>query len=165
MPETLLLSLTIVLMAGVLLITLIPVVPGPAIMWSIAIIAGALTDFTRLPIALAVVMTVLMVIASIKDFWLPILGMRASGASCLSGIGALLGSFVGTFAIPIPICGTLIGAVGGALAFEFLHAADARKAIQAGGEAAKWYFIGFLIEYAFTLLIFGLFILGLFLTD
>ena len=39
----------------------------------------------------------------------------------LSIIGAMIGGLVGTFAIPMPLVGTLIGIVGGALIFESLR--------------------------------------------
>jgi uncharacterized protein len=174
MGEAILIGLALILMVGVMLVSLLPFVPGPALMWVVAaafgvgeglIDGGTITDgFQRLHLAIFAIMTVIMVVGSTTDFWMPVVGMRVQGGSCWGSLGSLIGGLVGTFAIPIPIIGTLIGAILGALLFEFIYIGDARKAFSAGGLAMKAFFLGLLFEITASGLILALFILSLLLT-
>ena len=78
------------------------------------------------------IITVLMMIATTKDIWMPILGMKTYGVSCSSAFGMFVGGLIGTFAIPIPIVGTLIGAIVGAILLELLNLGDMQKALKSG---------------------------------
>src|SRR3954449_6495194 len=107
-----------ILMVIALFASLLPFLPGPFILWLISIIYGILTGFQHLTVLSAVVITALMLIATTKDIWMPIVGMKTSNISCSTAIGMFLGGTIGTFAIPIPIVGTLIGAIVGAVLLE-----------------------------------------------
>ena len=80
---------------------------------------AALTGFTHVTWLSVGLMTVLMILGSTTGWWTQILGMHAEGGSCLSILGSLVGGLIGTFAIPVPFLGTIIGLVLGALLFEF----------------------------------------------
>ncbi|GAB4527431.1 MAG: DUF456 domain-containing protein [Anaerolineae bacterium] len=164
MNEGLLIALTLVVMVGVMVISLVPFVPGPLLMWLVGMAFGVVESFERLTVPFAVLMSVLMLIGMTTDFWMPVLGMRAQGASCWGALGTLLGGLVGTFLIPLPICGTLVGAIIGALLFEFIHAGDARLAFTAGKSALKLFIASLVVEVIATFLIFLVFILSLYLT-
>ncbi len=101
--ETLLVALTLVVMAGVLVLSLIPCIPGPVLMWLVALGFGVLDDFDRLPLFVLAGMTGVMLLGSTTDLWTPRLGIRSDGVLCLG--------IVGTFMIPVPICSTVLGAV------------------------------------------------------
>ena len=126
-----------VLMVIALIASLLPFLPGPFMLWVISIVYGVLTGFQHLTVLSAVVITILMIIATTKDIWMPIVGMKTSGVSCSSAIGMFVGGLIGTFAIPIPIVGTLIGAIVGAILLELLNLGDLQKALKAGGFAFK----------------------------
>lgn len=142
-----------VLMVVALLVSVLPFVPGPLILWGISIGYGVLTSFQHLTVLSAVIITLLMLAGTTKDIWLPLLGMKTQGASCSSAFGVIVGGLVGTFAIPMPIVGTLIGAVVGAILMELLRLGDVQKAIQAGGFAFRTFVLGMLTEFGFNLLI------------
>lgn len=142
-----------VLMVLALLVSVLPFVPGPLILWGISIGYGVLTGFQQLTVLSAVIITLLMLAGTTKDIWLPLLGMKTQGASCSSAFGVMLGGLVGTFAIPMPIVGTLVGAVVGAILMELLRLGDVQKAIQAGGFAFRTFVLGMLTEFGFNLLI------------
>jgi uncharacterized protein YqgC (DUF456 family) len=142
-----------VLMVVALLVSLLPFLPGPLLLWGISLGYGLLTNFERLTVLSAVVITVLMLIATTKDIWLPLLGMKTQGASCSSAFGMIIGGLVGTFTIPIPIVGTLVGAMIGAIVLELLRIGDMQKALQAGGFAFRSFVLGMLTEFGFNLLI------------
>ena len=172
--ETILIGLAAIMMIGVLLISIIPLIPGPLLMWLAAmafgvaegvISGGGLTGgFHRLHPVAAVIMTVIMLVGSTSEFWMPVLGMRAQGASCWGSLGTLLGGIAGTFFIPMPICGTMIGAVAGALLFELIHVGDAREAFKVGGLAVRVYFMELAVEYGTSIVIFAVFVASLLLT-
>ncbi len=152
-----------ILMLIVLILSALPFLPGPLLLWVISIVYGALTQFQHLTVLAAVAITALMLLGTTKDFWMPILGMKTSGASCSSAIGVIVGGTIGTFAIPTPIVGTLIGAIAGAVLLELLRLGDLSKALQAGGFALKSFALGMLTEFGFNLLIVAVFFSSLLL--
>ncbi|MCC6804123.1 MAG: DUF456 domain-containing protein [Anaerolineae bacterium] len=150
-----------ILMVGALLISVLPFVPGPLLLWGISIGFGLLTNFQQLTVLSAVIITLLMIAGTTKDIWLPLLGMRTQGASCSSAFGVIVGGMVGTFTIPIPVIGTLIGAIVGAILMELLRLGDVQKAIQAGGFAFRTFVLGMLTELGFNLMIVATFFVSL----
>lgn len=85
--------------------------------------ARAATDqFLGVPVLIALL--VLAVLGEVLEFAAGAAGAKRAGASGWGAIGALLGAIVGgltaTFAIPIPVAGSLIGACGGAAAGAWL---------------------------------------------
>lgn len=146
-----------VLMVGVLIASILPFIPGPFVLWLIALGYGILTNFEHLtPLAL-VVITVMMLVATSKDIWMPIVGMKTYGVSCSSAFGMMTGGLVGTFVIPVPLLGTLIGAIVGAVIMELLNVGDTSKALRAGGVAFKAFILGMITEFGFNLLIVAMF--------
>jgi uncharacterized protein YqgC (DUF456 family) len=142
-----------VLMVVALVASFLPFLPGPFMLWVISVGYGALTGFSQLTVGSAVVITALMLIATSKDIWMPLVGMRKYGVSCSSALGMMVGGLVGTFAIPIPIVGTLLGAIGGAVLLELLNLGDMQLALKAGGVAFKSFLLGMATEFGFNLLI------------
>ncbi len=160
-------SLTVI--AGVLMVialfaSLLPFLPGPFMLWLISIVYGILTGFQHLTVLSALVITALMLIATTKDIWMPIVGMKTRGVSCSTAIGMFIGGLIGTFAIPIPILGTLIGAIIGAILLELLNLGDLQKALRAGGYAFKSFILGMATEFGFNILIVAVFFASLFVT-
>ncbi len=71
---------------------------------------------------------------------------------------------MGTLAIPVPILGTVIGMVGGALAFELMRAGELNRAVKAGHNTFKLYMVSFVVEFGASAAIMGVFALNLWLT-
>jgi uncharacterized protein len=164
MAETLLITLTLAVMVGVLIVSIIPYVPGPILMWVVTFAFGVLDGFDRLhPVAMGLI-TLVMAGAVTMDFWLPALGMRSQGATCWGAVGTIVGGLAGAFLIPIPICGAFIGAVMGALIFEFLHLGDIVAAIKAGQLAMKMMIFEMFLEVVFTFTMFLIFLASVLLT-
>ena len=151
-----------VLMVITLFASLLPFLPGPFMLWLISIVYGILTGFQHLTVLSAVAITALMIIATTKDIWMPIIGMKTYGVSCSTAFGMFAGGFVGTFAIPIPIVGTLVGAIVGAILLELLNLGDLQKALKAGGFAFKSFILGMATEFGFNILIVAVFFGSLF---
>lgn len=118
--------------------TVLPALPGIALIWIAAAIYAFAEGFaTFTPLAFGV-MTILAVIGLVSDFFLTQAATRISGASqkaALAGvaggiIGFVLGSFIGGIgAAP----GGIIGALGGVVAVEYLDRKNLRDAMRAGG--------------------------------
>lgn len=150
-----------ILMVGALVVSFIPILPGTVIVWLAAMAFGLVNQWTRFTPAAGVIATLLMIFSVSSDFWLPALGVKTGGLTCLGAIGSLVGGLVGTFLIPLPICGTLIGAVVGALLVEAIHFRNMQKALQAGQSAATMFVLGYLVEAGSSIAVFIVYVVSL----
>lgn len=159
--QSALITVSVIAMVIGVFLAFIPVLPGALIVWAIGIVSAWGNHFERITPAAAIVMTVLMAISLTSDYWLPLLGVKTSGLSCLAAIGSIIGGLIGTFVIPIPIIGTLIGTVLGALIIEFAVLREKTRALRAGQVALKLFIIGYILELVMTFAIFGVFIVSI----
>lgn len=146
-----------VAMVGGLFLSVLPFLPGPLMLWGISLVYAILTNFQNVTVLSMIVITILMIVATSKDIWMPIIGMKTYGVSCSSALGMSVGGLVGTFVIPIPILGTLLGAIAGAVLMELLNAGEMSRALRAGGVAFKAFILGMITEFGFNLLIVAVF--------
>lgn len=146
MLDAILLILVILLMLLLLLVSIIPNMPGPALIWVVGTLYAASDQFERITLPAVILMTLFMAIGSTSDLWMRMVGMQRQGSSCWGVLGSLFGGLLGTFLIPIPILGTLIGAVGGALIVELLYAREIRTAMIAGRGVIEGYILGVALE-------------------
>lgn len=153
MAESLLLTLIIIVMILVVIASLLPVVPGPALIWAIGTLYAVLTGFERVTVLPVIVMTLLMILGSTSGWWMQALGMKAQGGSWTGVLGGLLGGLAGTALIPIPVVGTLVGVVAGTLIFELLRVGRADEAARSSALALRTYFLTLLTETGISALI------------
>ncbi len=156
--QSALIPLSIVVMIVGLVLEFIPILPGTLIVWGIAINTAILDGFDRVTPAASIVMTLIMIFGVSSDFWLPMVGVRTSGLTCLAAVGSLVGGLVGTFVIPVPIVGSLIGAVIGAVAIEYVRLRETRKTIAVGKTVIQLFIVGYIIELVTSFAIFGIFL-------
>lgn len=130
------------------ILSFIPIMPGAMLVWGVAIVTAFLDGFVHITPLAAIIVTVLMIVNVTSDVWLPMLGVRTSGLTCLGAVGSFIGGLAGTFVIPLPILGTLIGTVIGALAVELLYFGEMRKAVRAGRVALQLFIVGYILEIA-----------------
>ena len=163
--ESALIALTLVAMVGAALLSIIPILPGPVLVWGIAIVYAALTNFERATPAAAIVITIMMIASATADFWLRLLGMGGqNGMSCLSAIGSFIGGIVGTFLIPIPVIGTLVGSVAGALLVELVRIRELAGAIRTGRLAFRQFITGILVNIFLSFAMIGVFVVSVMTT-
>ncbi len=162
--ESSLLALSVVLMGVGLIVAFIPLVPASLLLWLIGGITAYLEGFERVPVVSVVIMTMLMILGSTNEIWLPLLGIRAAGGSCWSSLGAFIGGILGTIFIPIIFVGTLVGYAIGALVFELARLRELRRAMQAGRSAFKTYFINYIVQLVISIAIFAVFVGSLWIT-
>lgn len=100
--------------------------PGTWIMLLILLVASWLHghDFSKVEVMVLVAMTLLATLGEIIEFIASAIGSRQAGGSkrgaTMSLIGGVAGALLGTFLLPIPIIGTLVGACVGAGAGSLL---------------------------------------------
>ena len=156
-----LVTISLIAMVIGVILAFIPVLPGALIVWAIGIVSAWANHFDRITPAAAIVMTLIMLVSLTSDFWLPLLGVKTSGLSCLAAIGSIIGGLVGTLIIPIPIVGTLVGTVLGALIIEYAVLREKTRALRAGQAALRLFIIGYILELVMTFAIFGVFVLSI----
>ncbi len=164
LADSALIAIALILMAISSLLSVVPFMPGPLLVWGIGTIFAVIDGFDRVGYPALALMTVLMIAGSTSEVWMQFFGIRMEGSSCLSTIGSLAGGLVGTLAIPVPILGTVIGMVGGALAFELMRAGELNRAVKAGHNTFKLYLVSFVVEFGASAAIMGVFALNLWLT-
>jgi len=116
--------LVIVGLAG----TVLPVLPGVALVFAGFLLAAWADGFQRVGVLTLVILGLLTALAMAADFAASALGAKKLGASPRGILGATLGAIVGIFfGIPGLILGPFIGAVAGELFAnrELLHAGRA----------------------------------------
>lgn len=156
--------LSALLMFVALGLAFIPIMPGTLLVWAVGMITGVLVGFTRVTPIAAGLMTLVFLLGVSSDLWLPLVGVKGRGLSCLSAIGSLIGGMVGTFLIPLPVLGTLIGCVAGAIIVEVVAMRNMRDAMRAGQTAASLFVIGYLIEIGTSIVIAVIFFISLLTT-
>jgi len=148
--EGLLLIGVILLMAFGTLAAVLPVVPGPALVWFGAIIYALATNFREIGVIPIIILTLLMILGSTTNIWMSALGVKATGGSLWGILGGLVGTVIGILVF-FPI-GALIGAVVGTLIAELVASGDWRKALKIGGGTASGFILGVVAEFLVALL-------------
>lgn len=117
--------------------SVLPLVPGPVFIWLGALLWAANDGFQAVGWPTLLFLGVLTIVAWSSDLLLTTVFSRKLGASWKAILGAILGGFAGgiMFGGWIPVLGTLIatvlGAVAGMVAIEALDKRDLRLAIRA----------------------------------
>lgn len=139
-----------VLMFFGLIGSVVPIVPGPLLIWLGALLWAWADGFQALGWPTLVVLGVIMVLAWSSDLLLTALFSRQLGVSWKAIAGAIVGGLAGglLFGSFVPIIGTLLatisGGIVGILFVEYYDKRNWQQAIQAG----KGYIIGFLASSA-----------------
>jgi uncharacterized protein YqgC (DUF456 family) len=147
------------LMAVASLGAFIPVVPGPAAVWAIALVYAAATQFTVVDIPTTIFMTVLMLVGSTADTWTRAIGLRAEGQlTCGMYAITTVGAIVGTVLIPIPVLGTLLGAGIAVAGTVWFQEKDWQHALTVARGVVLAWLATFFVEFLICLSILGLFV-------
>jgi len=162
MTTTLLWLLVVVLIAAGLAGTVLPALPGTALVLAGIVLGAWIDDFSRVGATTLAVVTVLAVLAWVLDYVAGLLGAQRAGASRAALVGAALGTVAGLF---MGLVGVLFMPLVGAAAGEFL----ARRAdADAHGQALKvgvatWLGImaGLLAKVVIAFMMLGIFVVAL----
>lgn len=106
--------------------SIVPLFPGPFIMWLAALGYGVATGFDTIGVVVFVMITLLVIAAGVVDNLFMGAGARTGGASWSTIIIALIAGVMGT--ILLPPFGGIIAAPGAVLLLEYLRVRDLQKA-------------------------------------
>lgn len=129
-----------------LLGAILPIVPGPLIIWLGALLWAMADGFQAVGWPTLVVLGILMALAWSSDLILTIIGSRKAGAGWKAVLGAIVFGVLGGILLsglpPVvgSIIGTILGAVVGILIIEYYDKRDWGLAFRAG----KGYILGYL---------------------
>lgn len=130
--------------------SVLPLVPGPIFIWLGALLWAANDGFQAVGWPTLFFLGVLTILAWASDLFLTAVFSRRMGASWKAVLGAILGGFAGgiLFGGWIPIVGTLVatvlGAVAGMVVMEFFDKRDLRVALR----STQGYVLGVLASSA-----------------
>ena len=131
------LTVTLAAMFIGLLGVLLPLVPGVALIWLVALVYAIAEGFKNIDPITMIVLSIIALPGITADIWVSSLGAKAGGASLWSIVASLVGGVVGFLVSTLP--GAIIGALVGLMAVELLRAKDWRQALKAsGGWIAGW---------------------------
>jgi uncharacterized protein YqgC (DUF456 family) len=162
LPETVMEALSfgiavVSMLIGVVGIVL-PVLPGMIWVWLSLLAFAWFTDFQVVTPWVFAVLTLIALVTGTSNIWLPYLGAKKTGAAKRAIFLGLVGAIIGTFVIPIPLLGTVIGYALGIIVGELLKHRDLQVAIKASlGGVAGWG-IATVVELAGALTIFIVFL-------
>ncbi|SHE52656.1 DUF456 domain-containing protein [Alkalibacter saccharofermentans] len=128
--EILPLIFTLVIFSIGVLGTLLPVIPGPALVFFGMVLYGILTEFASLDLDFYVLQLIALIIASLIDNVSSAAGAKISGGSKQAVMGALAGTFIGLATLG-PI-GIAVGPFVGAVLVEILRGKRPFDAVKIG---------------------------------
>jgi uncharacterized protein YqgC (DUF456 family) len=158
MSVTLLWLLCVVLIAAGLAGTVLPALPGTALILGGILLGAWIDDFTRVGPLVLTPIGVLAVLAWLLDYVAGLLGAKKAGASRQALIGAALGTLVG---ILMGLVGVLFMPLVGAALGEYLARRDEKHALKVG--VATWLGIlaGLLAKVVLAFTMIGIFVAAL----
>lgn len=158
MNTALLWALSALLIVAGLAGTVLPALPGTAFVLAGIVLGAWIDDFTRVPLWVVGVCTVLAVLAWVLDYVAGLMGARRAGASKQALIGAAVGTVVGLF---MGLVGVLFMPLVGAAVGEYLARKDQRQALNVG--VATWLGImaGLLAKVVLACMMVGIFLIAL----
>ena len=109
--------------------TVVPVLPGPVLVFAGFVLAAAVDGFQRITVFSVILLGLLTAAAYAFDFLGSSIGAKRSGASGLATTGALLGTLIG---FVFGLLGIVLGPFIGAFAGELWTTRDLRRAGQVG---------------------------------
>ena len=138
--------------------TVVPILPGMLLVWFTVLVYAWRTGFEAVGWPSLIFITIIALVTGLSNVWLPLLGAQKTGAAKRALFLGVVGAVVGTFIIPIPILGTVIGYAIGVFLGEFIKVRDWRLALKASlGGVAGWG-VSTIVEIVGALLILAIFV-------
>ena len=137
--DSLIFGLIMVLMIVGLIGVMFPIMPGIFMIWLGVFVYIWRYGFDVISIWMFLFITLIVLFAGTSDLWLPLFGARKMGAAKRTLITGMVGAILGSFLIPVPIVGTIVGYAVGILLGEYHKRRDWDQAWRASkGGLAGW---------------------------
>lgn len=155
-------SLLWVLAAGLMVLgvlgTVLPVLPGTALVLAGVILGAWIDDFARVSVGTMVLIGVLAVMAWVLEWAAGLLGAQRAGASRQALLGAAIGTVLG---LALGLIGVLFMPLLGAAVGEFLARRDQQRALKVGFATWLGLLAGMLAKVVLAFTMVGVFIAAL----
>lgn len=158
MPDTLWWLLSAALIVAGLAGTVLPALPGTALVLGGIVLGAWIDDFTRVGAWAIGAVVVLAVLAWVLDYVSALLGAKRAGASRQALIGAAVGTVAGLF---MGLVGVLFMPLVGAAAGEYLAQRDEQRAVKVGVATWLGLLAGLLAKVVLACMMVGVFIAAL----
>lgn len=138
--------------------TVLPALPGTALILAGIVLAAWIDEFSRVGMVTLTIVAILAVISWVLDYVAGIMGARKAGASKEAIIGAALGTVVGIF---MGLVGVFFMPLVGAVLGEYLAGRNHRRSIHVG--IATWIgiVVGMIAKVVLAFVMIGVFIVAL----
>ena len=138
--------------------SVLPALPGTALVLAGIVLGAWLDDFTRVKWWVVAIIAALAIIAWVTDYFATVLGARKAGASKLAIIGAALGTVAGIF---MGLVGVLFMPFVGAAVGEYLAQKDTRQAAKVGLATWLGLLVGTIVKLVLVFMMIGIFVAAL----
>ena len=138
--------------------TVLPALPGTALVLAGIVLGAWIDDFTRVSVTPVSVIAVLAVLAWVLDYAAGLLGARRAGASRQALIGAALGTVAGLF---LGLVGVLFMPLVGAAIGEYIAQKDQQRAVKVGVATWLGIMVGLIAKVVLAFMMIGIFIAAL----
>lgn len=136
--------------------TVLPVIPGPALIFGAALVYALIEGFQAVGWPTVLVLGILAVVAATADIWATSIGAKVGGASFWSIVAGLLGGLVGLVLFTLP--GAIIGAILGVLLSEMVRVRNLRQALKAGSGWAIGWLLSTVLQLGIGLIMVAIFV-------
>jgi uncharacterized protein YqgC (DUF456 family) len=136
--------------------SLLPLLPGPPIIWLGALFYAWQTDFQQVGWITLSLLGLLALAAVTSDFWVGALGQRKAGASVWASLGSAVGGMIGLFVFALP--GMLIGSIIGALLPDWKRWREGRHVWNVSLRTLKSWLVSALVQAGLGIVMITIFI-------
>lgn len=158
MSEVLWWILSVSLIVAGLAGTVLPALPGTALVLAGIVLGAWIDDFAHVGAGMLSVITALAVLAWVLDYVAGLMGAQRAGASREAILGAAAGTVVGLF---MGLIGVFFMPLVGAAAGEYIARRDQRQAVQVGVATWVGIMVGMIAKVVLAFVMIGLFVVAL----
>jgi uncharacterized protein YqgC (DUF456 family) len=158
--NVLLWSLVVLLIVVGIAGTVLPALPGSALVFAGILLGAWIDDFQRVSTLVLLVCAVLMLLSWAVDYFAALLGAKRAGASREAIIGAAIGTVLGVFT---GLIGLLFMPLVGAAIGQYLSERDAERAAKVGMATWIGLLIGTVAKVVLSFVMVGVFVAALWL--
>lgn len=155
------LTIAWIIMGVGLIGTLVPLLPGPPIVFLGAWFYAWQTNYREVGPLLLIILASLAIVGSTSDIWASAIGARKGGASPWATVASIVGGTIGLFTLSIP--GLFLGAIGGIVLVEYSRHGDWNAVLKASGGYAIGYFISLVVQFLMCVVMMGIFAFAVYL--
>lgn len=150
--QTIVLAAVIILCVIGIIGTILPMLPGVAMIFVVIIAYGWWEGFNVISLNYLIILGSLTLLSVLLNYLSTVLGAKFFGSTKTGLAGALLGTVAGIFIFP-PV-GIILGPLAGAFIGEYISNQDAKKSLRAGIGAVIGMFSGIVFQFALAVGIF-----------